>query len=645
MTAAPLDDPTPPSPPPKPARPSDRWRRRVRGVRSALSRWRVSRWALLAIPTLLVLAMDLSARPAKVQSFGGSARFVYIASCIVSAGLWAGLLGAAARRGGLRRHASHLLLVLVAIIAVGAQVYTFARYHAYMNHRAVLVGTSMLPSIGQQLWSDRGGFARALLPPAAVALFLPLALRFLRPTRRRRTGLYLDVATLCLLVSLLVSPSRGAEQGTLPDVMYLSAMGQLGRARWNHNETVERLHPGPRTPAPLPPLHAAPPRKRNVLFVLNESVRAKSSCIAFTPDCASTPFSNAAAPLRFPLLQMRTVDSTTAISLLVMWSGNAPEVSRDQAHRAPLIWEYAAAAGLDTAYWTSQNMLFGNSGRWLESMHFTRGAHAAELEESPPLETGADDARLVDRVLADVPQLKQPFVGVVHLSNTHFPYRIDPADAPFQPEGEDPSFSHRVEILNRYRDAIYHQDRSIARLIQEVRKLAPDTVVVYASDHGEQMFEKGSHSHTGTLFEPEVHIPAWVDAPAGTLTDAEAAGLARAKDAPVTSLDLFPTFMDLLGLWDAAELRPFLREVPGESLLRGGGSPDVPHVMSNCTGLWACAFRNWGAIAGRRKLVATQSDQDWLCFDVVADPEEEHALPKAACADLVPVAETLGRPF
>ena len=71
----------------------------MRSVRGVLSRWRASRWALLAIPTLLVLAMDLSARPAKVQSFGGSARFVYLASCVVSAGLWAGLLGAAARRG------------------------------------------------------------------------------------------------------------------------------------------------------------------------------------------------------------------------------------------------------------------------------------------------------------------------------------------------------------------------------------------------------------------------------------------------------------------------------------------------------------------------------------------------------------------
>jgi arylsulfatase A-like enzyme len=382
-----------------------------------------------------------------------------------------------------------------------------------------------------------------------------------------------------------------------------------------------------------------------VLFVLNESVRAKSSCVAYTPNCEITPFSNEATRDRFPLLQMRTVDSTTAISLLVMWSGSAPEVSREKAHTAPLVWEYAAAAGLDTAYWTSQNMLFGNSGRWLESMHFTRGAHAAELEDSPPLETGADDARLVDRVIADVPALKQPFVGVVHLSNTHFPYRIDADDAPFKPEGEDPSYSHRVEIQNRYHDAIYHQDRSIARLVQEVRKAAPDTVIVYASDHGEQMFEKGSHSHTGTLFEPEVHIPAWVDAPPGTLTAAEAQGLRDARDKPVTSLDIFPTLMDLLHLWDAKELSSFRATMPGESLLRGGSNEQTAHVMSNCTGLWACAFRNWGAIAGRRKLIATQSDQDWLCFDVVADPEEEHALPKAACGDLIPVAESLGRPF
>src|SRR5262249_39900403 len=162
-----------------------------------------------------------------------------------------------------------------------------------------------------------------------------------------------------------VSPDRGAEQGQPPDVMYVSAMGQLARARWDHNETVERVHPGPRTPEPVPPFTRRPTRERNVVMIVTESVRAQSVCVEYTPDWKYTPFSNPVVKDRLPLLQMRALDSTTAISLAVMWSGLGPMRSREELHTAPILWEYTHAAGIESAYYTSQNLLFGNSGTWL----------------------------------------------------------------------------------------------------------------------------------------------------------------------------------------------------------------------------------------------------------------------------------------
>ena len=64
-----------------------------------------------------------------------------------------------------------------------------------------------------------------------------------------------------------------------------------------------------------------------------------------------------------------------------------------------MIWEYARAAGFDTAYWTSQNLLFGNSGAWLDGVPFEPHVNATELEQDPTLEIGADDAKLVTRVV------------------------------------------------------------------------------------------------------------------------------------------------------------------------------------------------------------------------------------------------------
>jgi hypothetical protein len=86
--------------------------------------------------------------------------------------------------------------------------------------------------------------------------------------------------------------------------------------------------------------------------------------------------------------------------------------------------------------------------------------------------------------------------------------------------------------------------------------------------------------------------------------------------------------------------------MPGASLLRGG-SGDRVVAMTNCTELWQCAFKNWGALRGTKKLIATQGDHAWHCFDVATDPSEVHDLEPAACGrDLIEAAEKKrGRPF
>ena len=72
-----------------------------------------------------------------------------------------------------------------------------------------------------------------------------------------------------------------------------------------------------------------------------------------------------------------------------------------------------------------------------------------------------------------------------------------------------------------------------------------------------------------------------------------------------------------------------------------------PIVMTNCSELWACAFKNWGAIKGTKKLIAHQGDTAWHCFDLSLDPKEENDLGAEACADLRTHVEREipGRPF
>jgi len=612
-------------------------------ARTAGRRWLAA--AVVTAPGLSIALFDWAERRVQIEAWPRTTLAAYAATLLLGAVLWGSLVVAAAGR---RAWAARALLVVGAAFAVGAQLYFFGRYHAFMNPRAVLVGTSMMPSVGQQLWIDRASFARALLPPVAAAALLPAAFGRLARASTRRARLALDVGVAVLAVAAFwVTVPGGGEQAASPDVLYLASMGRLAHARWRHDDQVERAHPGPRTPAPVPPIAGAAPSLRarpSVLLVVTESVRGADACSVPAERCAATPFTDALLPRRFGFSQMRALDSTTAVSLAVLWSGLPATASRRALHTAPLLWEYAHAAGFDTAYWTSQNLLFANSGTWLEGLPLSRLVSATDLDPDPSYELGADDAKLVDVALRELPTLKQPFVAVVHMSNTHFPYLIDEHDAPFQPQSRAFGAGDGATVHNRYLDAVHRQDAIVARLVRGVRaaKGGGRVVVVFVSDHGEQIRERGAIGHTWGVYDEEVRVPFWIDAPDGTISPEQAATLRALQDAPLTQLDVLPTLLDLVGLWDAPELAAFRRAMPGESLLRGG-SPGRPVVLTNCSSIFACAFKNWGAMRGTRKLLATQNDSRWRCFDVASDPGERRDLGADACGDLRALAEGQGR--
>jgi arylsulfatase A-like enzyme len=146
------------------------------------------------------------------------------------------------------------------------------------------------------------------------------------------------------------------------------------------------------------------------------------------------------------------------------------------------------------------------------------------------------------------------------------------------------------------------------------------------------------------MYDEEIHVPMWIDAPPGTLTDAEDHALRGLVDTPLTMFDVAPTLLDLMGVWNATEIAGFRATMPGESLLRGGSPPDRAVVLTNCSELFSCATKNWGAMRAMRKVHATQDeDGGWRCFDVASDPAELHPNPPDACADLRSLAESDGR--
>jgi len=596
---------------------------------------------LLLAPTAIVLGMDLSRRSARLGSLDLSHKGYYVASLSEGLLVWCVLLHAASRRRGALRWLATGLFVLGFTFAVGGQTYFYSQYNAYLNLDVSLFASNFKDSVVNQLLADYGNYLRAKLPPLCIALgSLWLARRWLRAPklRVRLTGW---LAPALVVASFAIPAQHRHLQAAPPDVLYLNAVGGLLATQFGLSEQSNQMRPRARESLPVPTLHPVATPKRNVLFVILESVRADAACIAYEPGCRRTEGTNQLFPERIGFPQMRSMDSTTAVSLAVLWSGLGPAESRDNLHTWPLIFDYAHAAGFDTAFWTSQNMLFGNARLWVKNLGVSKFFSATDLEPTSDLDMGAPEGLLAERVIHEFGTLREPFMAVVQLSNVHYPYYLDPSGPqPFQPSTTSKAPEDNPYFKNFYQNAVYQQDQHLAKMLSYVRstEAGKHTVIVYTSDHAEAFREHNQMGHTFSIFDEEIHVPGWIDAPPGTLTDDEAQALRRKQREYVFHVDLAPTILDLMGVDQDPAIARYQARMPGHSLLRPALS-DQPLLMSNCTGVWSCAFENWGIMQKNLKLESRAWDTGWKCHDVAKDPHELHNLDLSECGDLVKLAD------
>ena len=196
----------------------------------------------------------------------------------------------------------------------------------------------------------------------------------------------------------------------------------------------------------------------------------------------------------------------------------------------------------------------------------------------------------------------EPFFLFLHSTDPHSPYRppaefeakfADPdetalfernndklrdigrrygGDAVFQPaearaKGVDPDRWARL-ATDRYDGEIAHNDRNIEKLVDKLSELGilENTLVVIASDHGEEFLEHGWTSHGHSLYQELTHSLLLMWNPR-LLPEPR-----RVPDA-VEMVDVLPTVLDLLGIEPEGLLQ-------GNSLvaLARGAADDTEHV-------------------------------------------------------------------
>jgi glucan phosphoethanolaminetransferase (alkaline phosphatase superfamily) len=608
--------------------------------------------AFLLAPTLFGIVIDLVLRARLLFGWAPQGKAIYFSSLAISAAFWSLPLWLTARLyerskvelGSRKKQLAARAAVIVifagwilplATFCYGGQVLYHRVVHAYMGRDTVRLGFALRGTVKD--WFTAWGNPFALVVMLATGVLVTIAIFMMV----RRAAPLVDVKgrpplipAICFPITIFVFwidmvDSRFL-QAALPDDCFVHGfvhavrVGITGKGRTRRGVSL-------RTPVALPPLVATGP-KPNVLLVLTESMRADALCSERATWCSSR-FLDEVVPDRIGLGKLTTPSPGTFGACVLLWTGLQANASVNDAHSAPVLWELAKAAGYRTAYITSQNLQFENFGAFIQRAGMDESKTAADLGGLRQEQLGAPDEKATAemlRVLSEVPA-GTPWFGVLHLSNTHAPYRIDPDLQPFEPHSTDPLGDFNA-FHNHYRNSVLMQERTIAAFLREVRAMPrwEDTVVVLVADHGEQFRERGGLYHLHSLYDEEVRVPGFIVGGQRAF-DPEKRAAVRSYNGHRTYLaDVNATLVDLMGLGAARPTLPYANPEARSLVEKGGWRYEPVCLMSTATAVWDDDVVRNGVMLGEHLLVGSPG-AGWSCFDIAHDPQETNPLPPDRC--------------
>lgn len=336
----------------------------------------------------------------------------------------------------------------------------------------------------------------------------------------------------------------------------------------------------------------------------------------------------------------RTPSSSAVTATASLLTGLAPErhgALGDRPLLAPeveTLAEILAAAGWQTA-------ALSHHANVSEATGFAQGFGRFDGVFGP-VDAWPDAGELLAWVrewLADPPD--RPFFLYLHTMGAHAPYRVPPAHAA-RLLGRPPSLelrfgdplvqvirggerpiaralvtpAKRRSLVEQYDTALryaFHRVGQMLAMLEQAGRL-DGALVVITSNHGQELFEHGGFDHGRTLYEEVLRVPLYVKLPGGSR--------ASRFELPVSTLDVMPTLLELLGLpaanLDGRSLAPLLRGEVADLPAR-----DFAHAVSPGGPLTLLR----ALVRGRHKLIEGIGFSE--LYDLVLDPGEQQDLSDA----------------
>ncbi len=402
------------------------------------------------------------------------------------------------------------------------------------------------------------GAAAALLLPSAVALtFLfsvlarPVPPNYRPDTFRTKIGFSL-VAIIVAVLGMAAVWSLGSAQITAPGLQFnCHARAILAFLLPRYRNVVRDDFSNAQRRLP----HAADvtvtlkphPVKQNVVVVILEGVQYACTSLpgypADTGDCGynPTPFLDTLASQGVCFRNARSVVTHTTKAIFALMTGRRPGAVQDIGETVPVAQPYASLAtilrdglGYRTAFFQSPTGTFESRPGLVHNLGFQKFFAREDLDDpnSNLGYLGADEFALLEPIRAWIESDDKPFLLTYMCSATHDPYEVpewygDLAPTPGQ----------------RYEQTITYTDRFIAALDVELAELGltDNTILCVVGDHGEAFGEHRIQGHERCAYDEVLRIVMCLRAP--LLVEP-----GQIINTPVSSVDLAPTILNLLGV-------------------------------------------------------------------------------------------------
>lgn len=407
-------------------------------------------------------------------------------------------------------------------------------------HTGLAMSMQVLTSFGWKLW----------LVPLSVLLYLRLAFS-IPPDWRLGTATRERVLAACLMIVMLAMVARQTiahsvhllpllEQSTINLAFPSGLAASLARVTGERQAESFVSVQGRSAIGDAPML---------VVLVVGESLRSDHLGInGYARN--TTPMLAALGPqvLTFP-----DVASTAN------WTDHAMPaiVSRRMGKQSATLVPTFREAGFRTAWLSNQEpSAYGGSADVVEyarnSMHF----HLRTDDNLLPLFTSF------------VRQAGPRQFVVLHMIGSHIPYeeRYSAASRVFRPTLSDagidsPLPQHKAEAINSYDNTVVETDRFLARVIAVMQQEQRPAMLLFTSDHGENLFDDRRqlfmHAQQGPT-RHDTHVPmlAWMNAPYRQAYPAVAAALQANRNSPIGHASVFATVLELGAVaWNGSDPR------------------------------------------------------------------------------------------